>query len=504
MEGAVAYFEATGKRRFLEVMCRYADHIVRTFGTGPGQKRGYCGHEEIELALVRLYRATGDRRYLDQARYFIDERGRRPHYFRQEQELLRQKGWKASGWVGGDFSYCQAHRPVREQEEVTGHAVRAMYLYCGMADVARETGDTSLLPALRKLWRHLTTRRMYVTGGIGSSRQNEGFTFDYDLPDETAYCETCASVGLVFWAHRMLQLTGEGEYADVMERVLYNAFASGVSLDGRRFFYANPLAAYPTAGRNAHEQVAAARREWFGCACCPPNLARLMASVGQYFYSETTTTVFVHLYAQGAAELRVAGQTVRLRTITRYPWHGGIRMRITPERPARFTLALRIPDWCPSFALTVNGNSVRTRSARGYVRLARRWQAGDALELTLAMPVMQVEARPKVRMNCGRVALQRGPLVYCFEEMDNGGELRDLTLPATATFRPVCLKGQMGGVTVLRGEALRRPPGAWPSDTLYRFVPTARRRVPVTAVPYCVWGNRSPGREMLVWMNRGL
>ncbi len=476
IEAAVAYHAATGKRQFLEVMCRYADLIAQVFGRGPGQKRGYCGHEEIELALVKLYRATNHCRYLDLARYFIDERGQQP-----------------------DSRYCQAHRPVRKQSEVVGHAVRAMYLYCGMADVAREAGDSTLIPPLRKLWRHLTQKRLYVTGGIGSTRANEGFTFDYDLPNESAYCETCASVGLVFWAHRMLQLTGASEFADVMERVLYNACLSGVSLDGRRFFYANPLAVDPPTLRGATGQVAGQRQEWFGCACCPPNLARLIASVGQYFYSENKNTAAVHLYGHGTTELCVARQTVRLHVTTQYPWNGVVKLRVTPERTARFTLALRIPNWCPSFTLTVNNHAVAAQPVRGYVRLTRQWQASDSIRLTLAMPVTPIEANPQVRMNCGRVALQRGPIVYCLEEVDNGPALNDLCLAPAARFVPVHRSRPLGGVTVLRGQAWRRQP--WPKATLYRPGPTPRRRVPVTAIPYCVWGNRRPGEEMLVWIN---
>ncbi|MBM4143891.1 MAG: glycoside hydrolase family 127 protein [Lentisphaerae bacterium] len=504
MEGAVAYFEATGKRALLDVMRRYADHIGQVFGRGPGQKRGYCGHEEIELALVKLYRATGERRYLDLAKYFIDERGTEPPYFVAEAEALKRKGWRKYGWGGGEYSVFQAHKPVREQDEVVGHAVRAMYLYCGMADVARETGDATLLPPLRKLWAHVTRKRMYVTGGIGSSRHNEGFTFDYDLPNETAYCETCASVGLVFWAHRMLQLTGRGEYADVMERALYNGVLSGVSLDGRRFFYANPLAAYPAAGKGAAENVAAERREWFGCACCPPNIARLIASVGQYVCSESDDAAAVHLYAQGDVELHVAGRRAGLRMTTRYPWDGAVRMRLTPERPTAFTLALRIPGWCAKFALSVNGKAVRAAARGGYARIRRRWQAGDTVKLVLAMPVLQAEANPRVRMDCGRVALQRGPLVYCLEQADNGRELRDITIPPASAFKPVFRKNLLGGVAVLRARAWRRSPRDWAGDdqALYRTTPSARVRVSVTAVPYCVWGNRAPGREMLVWLSR--
>jgi len=502
IEAAVAYFQATGKRQLLDIMCRNVEHIASVFGRGKGQKRGYDGHEEIELALVKLYRATGDRRHLDLAKYFIDERGVEPNYFRLENDNARKQGWEQ--WERTDFTYNQAHKPVCEQEEVVGHAVRAMYLYCGMADVARETGDAALLTPLRKLWKSLAHRKMYVTGGIGSTRQGEAFTFDYDLPDETAYCETCAAIGLVFWAHRMLQLTGEGDFADVMERALYNGCLSGVSLDGCRFFYANPLAVYPEAMRGANAHVAGERQEWFGCACCPPNIARLIASVGEYFYSESEAEACVHLYAAGDAELRVAGQNVQMNTTTKYPWDGAVSLRLTPERAARFTLALRIPGWCTQYSLSVNGTAVRSKPVKGYVRIVRRWQAGDTVKLVLDMPVMQVEANPRVRMDCGRVALQRGPVVYCLEQKDNGVELRDLTLPAAAGLKPVFLKDQLGGVVVLRGKALRRRPQDWAAGDLYRTAPTARRTVSITAVPYCVWGNRAPGEEMLVWLNRSL
>ena len=502
IEGAVAYFQTTGKRQLLDIMCRNVEHIASVFGRGPGQKRGYDGHEEIELALVKLYRVTGDQRHLDLAKYFIDERGQEPNYFRLEHANAHKLGWEQ--WERTDFTYNQAHKPVREQDEVVGHAVRAMYLYCGMADVARDAGDATLLPPLRKLWKSLVHRKMYVTGGIGSTRQGEAFTFDYDLPDETAYCETCAAIGLVFWAHRMLQLTGEGDFADVMERALYNGCLSGVSLDGRRFFYANPLAVYPEAVRDAQGHVAGARQEWFGCACCPPNIARLIASVGEYFYSESGSTAWVHLYAQGDSTLHVAGQTVGLKVATKYPWDGAVSLRLTPERATEFTLALRIPGWCSKYTLTVNGKAIHTKPVKGYVQVARQWQSGDTVKLALAMPVVQVEANPRVRMNCGKVALQRGPMVYCLEQKDNGTELRDVTLPAKNPFKPVFVKGQMGGVVVLRGKVLRRRPQDWAGGTLYSPAPTARRTVSLTAVPYCVWGNRAPGEEMLVWVNRSL
>ncbi len=500
MEAAVAYHEATGKRAFLDVMCRYADHIARTFGRGPGQKRGYCGHEEVELALIKLHHATNEKRYLDLARYFVDERGRgNPHYFDVEAKARGEAPPKYQ--PGVSYAYCQAHKPVRELDHLTGHAVRAMYLYCGMADVARETGDKALTSALRKLWSHMSTKLLYVTGGIGSSKHNEGFTFDYDLPNETAYCETCASVALVFWAHRMAHLTGDGHFIDIMERALYNAAIAGVSLDGRKFFYANPLAVIPEASKGGAQHVAPERQEWFGCACCPPNIARLLASVGQYVYSTDGRTLFAHLYAQGDADLEVGGQRVRLRQKTRFPWDGCIVLRLGLDAPAAFKMALRVPGWCRRFTLTVNGKRIRPRVEKGYAHIPRTWSNGDTIRLVLEMPVMQLEAHPGVRMNCGRVALQRGPLVYCVEQADNGPDLNDLTLPRDARFTARFEKDLLGGVVALYAKASRRRMEPWADGALYRPAPTPRRTVRLKAVPYCTWGNRGLG-EMLIWLVR--
>ncbi len=495
MEGAVAYYQATGKRTFLDIMARYADHIDATFGRKPGQKRGYCGHEEIELALVKLHGATGNPRHLQLARYFIDERGRQPHYFDAE---AKARGDDPRKWHFKGYDYCQAHLPVRDQTEVTGHAVRAMYLYTGMADVAGATGDPTLIRALEKIWTSVHVKRLYITGGIGPSASNEGFTFEYDLPNETAYAETCAAIGLVFWNQRMLNLNGDSRYADEIERALYNGVLSGVSLDGSRFFYANPLATWPQMDRNAHEYTMATRQAWFGCACCPPNIARLIASVGQYFYSQSPNAAYIHLYAQGSASLSLGGRQVSLTQTTAFPWSGNIRIAVHPEKPFAFTLALRIPGWCRSAIIKVNGRIIRPRIVRGYAALKRIWNRGDRVELVLAMPVERIEAHPSVRMDCGSVALQRGPIVYCLEAVDNGSHLCDLILPAsspiTARFEPSLL----GGVTTLSGKATRRDPAGWTGRHLYQSGPTRRKTVAFKAVPYYAWDNRTPG-EMQIW-----
>jgi DUF1680 family protein len=498
MEAAVAYFAATGKRKFLDVMCRYADHIDRTFGTKKGQKRGYCGHPEVELALVKLYRATGNRRYLNLSKFFVDERGRKPSYYDIE---ARARGEDPKQTRFGKYSYCQSHEPLRQQSEVVGHAVRAMYVYSGMADVAAETGDQSLLAAMKRLWQNVTTKRMHVTGGIGPTCRNEGFTFDYDLPNENAYDETCANIAFVFWAHRMLHLDPDGRYADVMEQVLYNSMISGISLSGDRFFYANPLAAHP--GVDPHGGIQPKdyqyrRSKWFGCACCPPNIARLLASFGGYLYSQGEDEVRVNLYVASQAELDMNGRRVRLEQKTRCPWDELVTITVQPDRPTLFSVALRIPGWCRGAKIKINDRSVPVRVEKGYARINRRWERGDKMELTLPMPVERIEANPKVRQNAGRVALQRGPVVYCLEETDNGKDLNDLILPRaaklTAKFEPRLL----GGVVTIAGKAQRRDPAKWKNE-LYRPVATPLKPVPIKAVPYAVWGNRRPG-EMIVWI----
>ncbi len=487
IEAAVAHFQATGKRTLLDAMCRYADYIGTVFGTAPGQKRGYCGHEEIELALVKLARVTGERRYLELSRYFVEERGRLPHYFHEEAVA---RGEDPGQFWARSYAYNQSHAPVREQTEVTGHAVRAMYLYSAMADLAGETGDPTLLAACERLWENVCARRMYLTGGIGPERSNEGFTFDYDLPNETAYAETCAAIGLVFWNHRLLQLACDGRYADVMERALYNGVISGVSLDGERFFYVNPLASL-----GSHH-----RQEWFGCACCPPNVARILSSLGEYVYSQGDAEAVVHLYVQGAGRLQVAGQEITLRQETDYPWEGRVTLTLQMERPAEFALRLRIPGWCRRAGLRINGepSDLSGRVERGYARLERLWRSGDRVELDLAMPVERIYAHPDVRQDAGMVALQRGPIVYCLEETDNPAPLQRLALARSAALEPRFEEDLLGGVVTLAGEAAAASTDGWEA-TLYRAQPPARTPVPLRAVPYHAWDNRAPG-QMRVWL----
>lgn len=487
IEAAVAYRQATGKSELLDVMCRYADHIASVFGVGPGQKAGYCGHEEIELALVRLARETGRQRYMDLAKFFIDARGQKPHYFELEA--------KARGEAPGDFAhgtqqYNQSHLPVRQQTKVVGHAVRAMYLYSGMADIAAEYGDDSLTVALETLWDDLTTKQMYVTGGIGPAAVNEGFTDYFDLPNDTAYAETCAAVGLVFWASRMLGRKPDRRYADILEQALYNGALAGLSTDGSRFFYENPLESH-----GEHH-----RWDWHRCPCCPPNIARLVASVGTYMYGVADDGIAVHLYGESVARLDVGGTTVTLTQQGDYPWDGAIGLRLDLPRPAKFKLSLRIPAWCDAPAVSLGGETIPVDSTDnlGYLDIEREWHDGDRIDITLPMATRALCANPRVRQDIGRVALSRGPLIYCLEEEDNGKQLNALMIaraPGHAETARIQGLSEAIGVSI---PALREETGGW-NGQLYRADVPMLHDTTARFVPYYLWDNRGPG-EMLVWV----
>lgn len=459
IQAAVAHHRATGARSLLDVATRFADLIGATFG--PEARRGTDGHEEIEMALVELYRETGRAAYLAQAGSLLDERGR-----------------PSSGLRG--LPYFQDHLPVREQSEIVGHAVRAVYLACGVADVYAETGEPALLAALERLWQSAFMRKAYVTGALGARWEGEAFGAEHELPNERAYAETCAAIGGFMWNWRMLLLTGEARFADWMETALYNAILPGISLDGATYFYQNPLA-----DRGGHR-----RQPWFGTACCPPNIARLLLSLPGYLATTAGAGLFVHQYAAGTVRAALPeGGTATLTVETRYPWAGQVRLTVRESPGDPWALHLRVPAWCETATLSVNGEVVRADARpAGYAPAYRAWRAGDVVELDLAMPVRRLHGRPEVAATVGRVALARGPLVYCLEQADRPArDVWGLMLEPDALFVTEDALDLLGGVVVLRGVAVR-PPG-----------PPLIDRFPVVAVPYYAWANREPG-PMAVWI----
>jgi hypothetical protein len=458
IEGAVAHYRATGKRTFLDVAIKYADHIDSVFG--PTKRHGLCGCEEVELALVKLYQTTGQQKYLDLSKFFIDMRGNKD-----------ARGGESWG------EYCQDHQPVREQKEMVGHAVRAMYLYSGVADVASYTGDPQLINAMGHLWQDVVQKKIYITGGIGARHAHEAFGDAYELPNESAYCETCAAISLALLAHRLNLMHGDAQYADVLERTVYNGVLSGIGLDGKLFFYVNPLA---SSGKHH-------RKPFFSCACCPSNVVRFVPSLPGYVYTVSEATnppaaICVNLYVAGKGKVQLGDNAVTLTQETKYPWDGEVKLTVEPQKAGEFTLQLRIPDWCSGAQVAVNGTAVSQPDVRnGYARLSRPWRAGDMVQLTLPMPIQRIEAHPRVQANVGRVAVQRGPLVYCFEAVDNGGPVKNIILPQDPKFVAEHRPELLGGVTVITGEAK-----------------DGRK---ITAVPYYAWDHRAAG-EMIVWVEQ--
>lgn len=509
MEAAVAYYRATGKRRFLEIMMRNADHIDSVFGPEEGKLHGYPGHQVIEMALAKLFEATGERRYLRLATYFLDERGKRPHFFELEAAARGEPG--DLGPFGAKmYEYNQSHMPVREQKKAVGHAVRAMYMYSGMADVAALAGDVSLADACATLWDNVVRHQMAVTGGIGQREWWEGFSRDYDLPNDTPYNETCASIGLMFWAARMNRLALRGEYYDIAEQALYNGILSGLALDGKSYFYTNLLDVVPeeVAARLDAEYSGSTRRGWFPCACCPPNLARLIASIGGYIYSTSSSELAVQLFIASSANVMVGGVSVRVTMSGDYLRDGRISIAIEPERPTRFALLVRIPSWCKGAAARLAGDTSdkspdaappSREAIDGYLRVEREWRSGDRLDLDFPMPPRRVRANPLVRADAGKVAIARGPLIYCLEGVDNGSLLSDITLARDPQFTAEYEPDLLGGVVAIRAEATRSS-GDW-DGALYKEADFETVPISIKAIPYYAWANRGEN-EMKVWIHQ--
>ena len=452
IEGAIAHYQATGQRNFLDIAIRYADCVCREIGPNEGQLVRVPGHQIAEMALAKLYVVTGDRKYLDEAKFFLDMRGRTER--RDE--------------------YSQAHKPVVEQDEAVGHAVRAAYMYSGMADVAALTGDTAYVAAIERIWDNVVGKKLYITGGIGATNNGEAFGANYELPNMSAYCETCAAIGNVYWNYRLFLMNGESKYYDVLERTLYNGVLSGISLDGGSFFYPNPLESM-----GQHQ-----RSPWFGCACCPSNACRFIPSVPGYIYAVKGDSLYVNLFIADEAEVEVGGTRVGLRQTTSYPWQGDITLDVTPRRATDFALRIRIPGW-------VRGDVVESDLDKGYFTVERRWRKGDRVEIHFDMEPRVVEANPHVEADRGRVAVERGPIVYCAEWPDNDFSVRSVLMNRTPQFGTEFRGDMLYGIQTVKTRA----------QTL-RFDESGRLvadDVTLTMIPYYAWAHRGAG-EMTVWL----
>ena len=539
-EGAIAYYQATGKRKLLDAACRFADYIDSRFGTADGKLHGYPGHEIAEMALVKLAETTGEQRYADLAEYFVRQRGQQPLYFELEDRRRAQEDGRGYEPREQNYAYYQADKPITEQTEALGHAVRAAYFYAGAADVARLTGDPDLLESCERLWRNIVDRKLYITGGVGATHMGEAFSYDYDLPNDTAYSESCAAIALAFFARRMLEIQPKSEYADVMESALYNTTLAGMALDGKSFFYVNPLEVVPEAchrdERKAH--VKPVRQKWFGCACCPPNIARIVEDVQQYAYTigDDASTLYVHLYMGGSVHARLAGADVRFDIASDMPWSGKGSVTVglasadgsaAGESDAvRFTIALRLPAWAggeaAAGAVAVRGDIARTVSD-GYLYLTGAWHDGDVIDIDFPMPVHMVAANPLVREDAGKVAFVRGPLAYCAEGVDNGENLHLLHADtARIAADPSCVSvdrivfhagaeaqdeqglGEVDAVDMpmvtLTIPAWREIGEGTRTPALYHdWRPAERKATMATLIPYFAWANRGEN-EMTVFL----
>jgi len=497
IEAGVSHYTSTGKKTLLYIVCKLADCLVNTFGAEQHKLHMYCGHPEVELALFRLYEANGNESYKDLALYFLDIRGTDPSVFRMTDE---EKTDEFRKWLDAD--YFLAHKPVREMKTAEGHAVRAVYLYEAMADAVYYTGDSEIKEALLSVWNNIVFRQMYITGGIGSQGWGERFSVDYDLPNSRAYTETCASIGLFFLASKMFHLHTCSEYADIAERVLYNGLLSGVSLDGTKYFYVNPLEVVPETAeaRQDHMWTKTQRVPWFGCACCPPNIARLITSIDQYLYAVKDGEVYIQHYAESEIHLEEKNFKAVIEQKTEYPWNGSITLRFTEAEGKPFTLCFRKPSWASSYTISINGERAEhPAEENGYIKLEREWKKGDCIELSLPMKVLFMYSNSSVQENCGKTALQRGPVLFCAESVDNNDNLAALLLDPNEAVSVE--KAVISGCEsiVLKTSAYREQ--KFENGELYGERAPERKKVSFTAIPYHQWGNRGEC-EMRVWLRR--
>jgi len=487
IEAAVAYFEATGKDKFLNSMKKFVLHIEKTFMIDKSAAFVTPGHEEIELALVKLYRCTGEKKYLELSKFFIDNRGsnKRDKYY-----------------PGVNSRYAQDHLPVRQQSTAEGHSVRATYLYCGMADLAFEYEDKELFAACRKIFENIVNRRMYITGGIGSSHVGEAFTIDYDLPNLTAYTESCAAIGLAYFASRMLVLDVDSIYGDITERILYNGFLSSISLDGKSFFYENPLEIHPElVNRDISVETGKSRypitqrKEVFDCSCCPPNIARFIASIGDLLYSNNEDTLFIHHFMACKVECTCFnGEVSEIVQETNYPLDGAITFTIKSSGIKK--MAFRIPNWCESYSFKLNGNEVAVKIKNGYAYISRLAEETDVIHINYQMNCQLIETSPEAQENSGRVALQRGPILYCLEAIDNGHLLRDIRIHGSGQYEVI--KDAYFGAPIIETMGYHRNPEHF-KNQLYKPLTEKLEKINLTFIPYYGFANRGES-EMVVWV----
>lgn len=496
-EAAAAYYEATGKRKLLDIACRFLDLIASRVGREEGKIHGYSGHPEIELALMRVYKATGDRKYLDFCQYLIDERGTEPYFFDEELKARNYINMWGGEQKKADRLYNQSHKPFREQTEAVGHSVRAGYLYTGAADLAAQSGDESLIKACERLWDNAVNRQMYITGGFGATVYGEAFSFDYQLPNDLSYTETCAAISFAFFARKMLETDVNSKYSDVLEKILYNGSISGMALDGRHFFYTNPQETWQEANEKVpyYRHNKTKRPGWFGCACCPPNLARLITSLGSYIYSSDERGIYVHLFIGSEAEMPLGERSVKIVQKSEMPWGGRVTLALSG---GDFRLAFRIPAWAESARVSLNGEAVAYYIDKGYAYIDRSWQDGDELEIEFPMEVKLIEANPNLRYDSGRAAIMRGPVVYCIESADNGERLSSIRLGKEPHFEAVRENLLFEGEVSVYATAYKRK--AWRADELYRLFTPEEEEITLKAIPYAFWGNRDDTREMAVWV----
>ena len=497
MEAAVAYYYGTGKRKLLDVATRLADLICQTFGPEEHKMHGYPGHPEVEVGLIKLYYATGNRSYLDMAKYFVDIRGVGENYFLKE---MNEPDYEPvfPDFHDYDLLYAQSHLPVREQKKAEGHAVRAVYLYSAMADLAKEYQDDGLLEACRTLWNNMVNRRMYITGGIGSSGLLERFTADYDLPNDCNYSESCASIGLAMFGNRMASITKDASYMDVVERALYNTVLAGIALDGKSFFYVNPLEVWPDncMPRTSREHVKPVRQKWFGVACCPPNIARTLASMGQYIYGRDEECIYLNLFISNDAVINVGEKEIKVSMETKFPYENVCRVSVSNVPEDGIKIAIRKPDYASDYQVAVDGRKAEIEVLKGYVYLELK--ENSYIQIFFEAPARFVRANPLVRADSGKIALMRGPLVYCLEEIDNGTNLSALYVDAKTDIREE--KSELfGGSILLHFHGKRIVDTEWEEDELYAEHPIRWEETELTAVPYAYWNNRGMG-EMSVWI----